>query len=107
MPTKIDDSIIEKLKSYLFQPLLTILMGVLTIFINDIRTDLKQAMIQVNVDKSRIDNLERSVYGLQKPTTKTNIISPDTYKEYLALDRLFRHEEEYYVKGFSTTTKSI
>ena len=52
-PSKPDsfDNILDKLKSHLFQPLLTILVGIATFYISQMRTDLQQALIQIRKDR--------------------------------------------------------
>src|SRR3954453_4342335 len=94
-PSKPDsfDNILDKLKSHLFQPLLTVLVGIATFYISQMRSDLQQALIQINVDKTRIDNLERIIYqkGLHAGIINTSA-SPWNDRE---LPVYFKPEEEF------------
>jgi hypothetical protein len=47
----------------MFPALITVLATMLWNDIREIKTDVKALMAQSNIDKTRIDNLERSVYG--------------------------------------------
>ena len=98
MPTESNDKIIEKLKSYFFQPLLTLLVGIATFYISQMRSDIQQALIQVNIDKTRIDNLERIVYT----NSKSSSITLDSSEGELAKNTqtFFKHEEEFDIKKY-------
>lgn len=107
MTTKSDDVIITKAKAWLFQPLLSILACILTFVINDMRGDIKSLVAQSNIDKTRIDNLERSVYSSKHTST---INSKLNYKDGLELEYityLFRHEEEFDIKKYLLPKKII
>jgi hypothetical protein len=97
------ENTLDKLKSYLFQPLLFILFSVATYFLSSINTKLQnmeQIAIQVNIDKTRIDNLERTIYG-----PKTRTASLDSSQRVDSLFRrwpqtAFKNEEEFDIKKY-------
>ena len=53
---------IENFKVWIFPSLVSILAMMIWNDVNEIKTDVKALMAQSNVDKTRIDNLERIVY---------------------------------------------
>ena len=70
MTTKQESSVIADIKNWLFPGTVTIIGIFAGIMLKDIKDDLaevkadvKALMVQSSVDKTRIDNLEREVYG--------------------------------------------
>lgn len=61
MPTVNDP--IAKVKSWIYPTLVSILATIIYHDISEIKSDVKQLMAQSNIDKTRIDNLERAVYS--------------------------------------------
>jgi hypothetical protein len=53
---------ITAVKSWLFPSLVSILAAVIWHDVNEIKSDVKALMAQSNIDKTRIDNLERAVF---------------------------------------------
>lgn len=53
---------IEAFKVWVFPSLVSILAMMIWNDVNEIKADVKQLMAQSNIDKTRIDNLERQVY---------------------------------------------
>ena len=56
---------IEAFKVWIFPSLVSILAMMIWNDVNEIKSDVKALMAQSNVDKTRIDNLERNVYKAQ------------------------------------------
>lgn len=54
---------IARIKSWIYPTLVSILATIIWHDVNEIKSDVKQLMAQSNIDKTRIDALERSVYG--------------------------------------------
>jgi hypothetical protein len=54
----------DKFKSWAFPGLVMILATIIWQDVREIKSDIKALMAQTNIDKTRIDNLERSVYGV-------------------------------------------
>jgi len=56
---------IEAFKVWIFPSLVSILAMMIWNDVNEIKSDVKALMAQSNVDKTRIDNLERNVFKTQ------------------------------------------
>jgi len=56
-------STVDQIKAWLFPALLTIFGTYLWQDIKEIKTDIKKLIAQSNIDKTRIDNLERQVFS--------------------------------------------
>jgi hypothetical protein len=56
------DSALSQFKSWIFPGLVSILGMMIWNDVNEIKADVKALMAQSNIDKTRIDNLEREVY---------------------------------------------
>ena len=54
---------IEAFKVWVFPSLVSILAMMIWNDVNEIKADVKQLMTQSSIDMTRIDNLERQVYG--------------------------------------------
>ena len=67
---------ISYFKSWIFPGLVSILGMMIWNDVNEIKTDLKLLMAQSNVDKTRIDNLERQIF-------KTASSPNDPSKEFI------------------------
>lgn len=92
------DNPIEQIKAYLFPTAITILSVIIWHDVNEMKTDIKQLIVQSNVDKTRIDNLEREVYktGYKAPNPPSKLplqvdmrqvvaIRPDEDENYSAI----------------------
>ena len=64
MKTNINTTI-SSLKSWIFPSLVSIIGLMIWTDVSEIKADVKALMAQSNVDKTRIDNLERIVYNKQ------------------------------------------
>ncbi len=53
---------IESFKVWVFPSLVSILAMLIWNDVNEIKADVKQLMAQSNIDKTRIDNIERQLY---------------------------------------------
>jgi hypothetical protein len=92
------NSILNTVKLYFFPSIVTVISMMIWRDLSELRSDVKSLLAQSNIDKTRIDNLERDVRFLEqrvlggiKPITQTTSI-------YYHHDRLFKHEEFYDVK---------
>jgi hypothetical protein len=56
---------IEAFKVWIFPSLVSILAMMIWNDVNEIKSDVKALMAQSNVDKTRIDNLERNIFKTQ------------------------------------------
>lgn len=79
-----ENSAIAAFKVWVFPSLVSIVSLLIWNDVNEIKADVKALMAQSNIDKTRIDNLERQVYGV-KPASlpgtpeKTNNSYNPTY----------------------------
>jgi hypothetical protein len=62
-------SVVDQIKAWLFPVLLTTFGTYIWQDIREIKSDVKKLMAQSNIDKTRIDNLERVVYQLHTSTS--------------------------------------
>ena len=53
---------IAQIKAWLFPSIITVLAAIIWNDVQEIKSDVKALMAQSNIDKTRIDNLERNVY---------------------------------------------
>jgi hypothetical protein len=53
---------ISQVKAWLFPSIITVLAAIIWNDVQEIKSDVKVLMAQSNIDKTRIDNLERNVY---------------------------------------------
>ena len=53
---------IAQIKAWLFPSIITMLAAIIWNDVQEIKSDVKALMAQSNIDKTRIDNLERNVY---------------------------------------------
>lgn len=56
-----NDSAIQTLKAYLFPTLVSILSAMIWYDVSEIKQDVKVLMAQSNIDKTRIDNIEKQI----------------------------------------------
>jgi hypothetical protein len=91
-PTAQKNSVLNTVKLYFFPSIVTVISMMIWRDINELRSDVKSLLAQSNIDKTRIDNLERDVRFLEqkvlggKPITQTGSI---LYHH----DEFFKHEE--------------
>lgn len=97
-----DNETVKSIKNWLFQPLLSIIGAFLIYQVSEMRTDIKQLLIQSSIDKTRIDDLEREVYK----TPKSHIIATtDNNSKYIAWEpTLYLNEEEFNIKKYLIST---
>jgi hypothetical protein len=60
-----DNPAIAAFKVWVFPSLVSVVSLMIWNDVNEIKADVKALMAQSNIDKTRIDNLERQVYGKQ------------------------------------------
>ena len=69
-----ENTSIQTIKVWIFPTLLSILAMMIWNDVNEIKADVKALMAQSNIDKTRIDNLERIIY---KKTASLPIKKPN------------------------------
>jgi hypothetical protein len=92
MTTKQQSSVIAEIKNWLFPGIVTIIGIFAGMMLKDIKDDLaevksdvKALMAQSNVDKTRIDNLERVVYKTAASFPTSVPITPTVFKDLAIL----------------------
>jgi hypothetical protein len=75
---------VDSIKVWLFPSLASVIGFMILTDVSEIKKDVKQLMAQSNIDKTRIDNLERQVFG--KPITSS---SPNEEKRTIRLASTF------------------
>jgi len=83
-------STIDKIKAYAFPTVLSILWMFIYRDITEMKSDIKMLLQQSSVDKTKIENLERIMYG-RKSTAMIIGYEHDKY---------FKHEEFYNIKKY-------
>ncbi len=58
---------VAQIKAWLFPSVITILAGIIWNDVQEIKADVKALMAQSNIDKTRIDNLERVIFNESSP----------------------------------------
>ena len=69
------DNPVDQVKAYFFPTVISIVSLMIWHDISEMKADIKQLIVQSNVDKTRIDNLERQVYktGFKVPTPPSKL----------------------------------
>jgi hypothetical protein len=75
---------VENFKIWIFPSLVSILAMMIWNDVNEIKADVKSLMAQSNVDKTRIDNLERIIYK-KTASIPFNLPSKDLQMESYAI----------------------
>lgn len=77
---------VAQIKAWLFPSVITLLAGIIWNDVQEIKADIKALMAQSNIDKTRIDNLERAIFQSKPlsnvPTRRNN---DDNNMMYLAV----------------------
>lgn len=88
-----NSAILTSIKAYLFPTLVTILAMMIWRDVSELRSDVKALLSQSSIDKTKIENLERMLYGPSGPR-KVTYVNPDMDKLY------FKHEDIFDVKRY-------
>ena len=80
------NSLGNNLKIYFFPSLVTVLAMLIWRDVSELRNDVKSLLAQSNIDKTKIEMLERTLYGPNVP--KKLVVLTDTSDRLL-----FKHEE--------------
>ena len=89
---------VDQVKAYFFPTVISIVSIMIWHDISEMKADIKQLIVQSNVDKTRIDNLEREVYktGLRVPTPPSKLPLQVDMCQVLAI-RPDEDDEKYYL----------
>lgn len=64
---------LRSIKSWIFPGLVSLVALLIWSDVTEIKSDIKALMAQSNIDKTRIDNLERVIYEKRIETTSANV----------------------------------
>lgn len=100
-PQSPKQSALNALKIYIFPTLVTILAMLIWRDVTELRNDVKALLAQSNIDKTKIENLEKDVKTLEQAvfnrhlTASTNAIDINQYR-----DKYFKHEDIFDIKKY-------
>jgi hypothetical protein len=87
------------LKIYVFPALVTILATLIWRDVTELRGDVKSLLAQSNIDKTKIEMLEREVRSLEQAVFTNKPLITNNLLKY-SHDRLFKHEEIFDIKKY-------
>lgn len=82
---------IAQIKTWLFPSIITILAAIIWNDVKEIKNDVKSLMAQSNIDKTRINNLERLIY---KTVPISNIPNNNKKSEHLTVFAIIPKNKE-------------
>lgn len=98
-----------KLKIWLFPSLVTIIGTLIWRDVAEMKSDIKALLAQSNIDKTRIDNLERFIYkGNAAPAAyyTTPLEAPKPAERLIAVDKYFILNDSKRKKSFIRTKRT-
>jgi hypothetical protein len=98
MPMTPKTSIINGIKVYLFPTLVTILAMMIWHDVTELRSDVKSLLAQSNVDKTKIESLEKDVKMLEQAAITKRIAADFEIVRPISYDKYFKHEEIFDIK---------
>ena len=93
-------SIVNSFKLYIFPSLVTLLAMLIWRDVTELRSDVKSLLAQSNVDKTKIENLEKDVRMLDQAVFNKRITASVESKEPLFTTIFFKPEEIYDTKKY-------
>jgi len=91
---------IEAFKIWVFPSLVSILAMMIWNDVNEIKADVKQLMAQSNIDKTRIDNLERQLYKSSASYPTLPPVTPGVIEHVAVLPEKLTIKQKKYEKVF-------
>lgn len=92
------EGFLDKLKAYIFPTLVTIIGMMIWRDINEMRADVKMLLAQSNIDKTRIENLEKDIKQIESVVFNKKLTSMTHMPMFMKL--YFKPEEEFDVKKY-------
>ena len=99
------EKVMNQIKLWLFPALVSILAGIIYKEVLEIRSDVKALLAQSNVDKTKIEQLQKqvellnNVVFLKKMTSQVELVQEYNH------DRFFKHEDFYDINKEIITEK--
>ena len=87
---------LDTIKAYFFPSLVAIIGTLIWRDVSEMRSDIKMLLAQSNIDKTKIDNLERDVRQLEQAVFHKKMVAEADLPWFMKL--YFKPEEEYEVK---------
>jgi len=95
------NSVGNAIKLYLFPSLVTILAMLIWRDVSELRNDVKALLAQSNIDKTKIENLEKDVKTLEQAVFSKRITATtDTIDLTQYRDKYFKHEDIFDIKKY-------
>ena len=91
-------SVINGIKVYLFPTLVTILAMMIWHDVTELRSDVKSLLAQSNIDKTKIEQLEKDVRMLEQSVFNKKITAEANVLISLEHDKYFKHEDFFDIK---------
>lgn len=88
----------DTVKAYLFPSLVAILATLIWRDVSEMRADIKMLLAQSNIDKTKIDNLERDVRQLEQAVFNKKVVADSRLPWFMSI--YFKPEEQYDVKKY-------
>lgn len=96
--TRSTTPVLDKIKLWLFPVVVSLLAGVIYREVLEIRSDVKQLLAQSNVDKTKIEILERDVRSLQQAVFDKKTIA--VVKHPITDGLYYKHEEIFDINNY-------
>jgi hypothetical protein len=93
------NSVVNGIKLYLFPTLVSILSMMIWRDVTEMRNDIKMLLAQSNIDKTKIEQLEKDVRFLEQ-SIFSNRIKTTSYIPEFYHDKYFKHEEFFDIKKY-------
>jgi len=87
-------------KVYLFPSLLSILAMLIWRDVSELRSDVKALLAQSNIDKTKIESLEKDVKMLEQATFNKKLVGNVETVRQSSYDKYFKHEEIFDIKKY-------
>ena len=96
-------SVANTLKIYVFPALVTILASLIWRDVTEMRSDVKMLLAQSNVDKTKIETLEKDVKSLEQAVFNKKLVATNTF--LYPHDQYFKHEDIFDVYNYIPKTE--
>jgi hypothetical protein len=88
------------IKVYIFPSLVTILAMLIWRDVSELRSDVKSLLAQSNIDKTKIESLEKDVKMLEQATFNKKLVGNVETVMQSSYDKYFKHEEIFDIKKY-------
>jgi len=99
------ERVMNQIKLWLFPALVSILAAIIYKEVLEIRSDVKALLAQSNVDKTKIEQLQKQVELLNNVVFLKKMTSKVALSEGLQYDKFFKHEDYFDINEKIITEK--